>query len=99
MHDVFNLNPSLFGPFENDDNVQQPISIGVWEALPCHYPPTCRMDQIFFDLVKERKPMDSIGGNEYEFHHAKFPSVAALLNPRHYASKYPVATTIVAVRY
>ena len=100
MNDVLNLNPSLFGSFENDDLVQQqPISFGVWEVLPCHYPPTCRLDQIFFDLVKERNPMDLIGANEYEFHSAKFPSIAALLNPRHYASTYPLATTIAAVRY
>jgi hypothetical protein len=101
MHDVLNLNPSLFAPFENDDLVQQqPISIGVWEALPCHYPPTCRLDQIFFDLVATRQPMNLLGANEYEFHNAKsFPSIAALLNPRHYATTYPLATTIAAVRY
>jgi hypothetical protein len=96
--DVLNFNPSLFTPFVDDDLVrQQPISIGVWEALPCHYPPTCRLDQIFYDLVADRKPMDLIGANEYEFHNAKFPSIAALLNPRHYAATYPLATTIAAV--
>jgi hypothetical protein len=94
---VLNFNPNLFTSYVNDGFVQQPISIGVWEVLPCHYPPTCRFDQIFFDLVEAQKSLNLTRGNDYEFHNTKFPSVAALLNPRHYAATYPLATTIAAV--
>ena len=92
------LDPNLFTQYAYDDLVQ-PIQIGVWEALPCHYPPTCRIDKIFFDLVAARKPLNLIGGNEYEFKNPQFPSVTALLNPRHHAATYPLASTIAAVRY
>lgn len=92
-----NLNPNLFTSYANEGFVQQqPISIGVWEVLPCHYPPTCRFDQIFFDLVEAQKSLGLSRGNDFEFHSTNFPSVAALLNPRHYAATYPLATTIAA---
>ena len=92
------LDPSLLSQYLYDDIVQ-PISIPVWEARPCNYPPTSRVDKVLLDIVQSRKPLNPIGGNEYEFTNDKFPAVAALLNPQHHASTFPLTTTIVSVRH
>jgi hypothetical protein len=90
------LDPSLFSQYMYDDCVPT-LSIPVWEARPCHYPPTCRLDKIIHDIIASRKPLNAIGGNDYEFVNAKFPAVSALLNPQHHANTYPLTTTIVSV--
>ena len=92
------LHRNLMSQYLYDDFVQ-PISIPVWEARPCHYPATCRIDKVLLDLVESRKPLNLIGANEYEFANDKFPAVAALLNPQHHASSFPLTTTIVSVRH
>jgi len=81
------------------DDFVRPISIPVWEARSFHYPPTCRVDKVLLGLVESRRPLNPIGGNEYEFTNEKFPAVAALLNPQHHASAFPLTTSIVSVRY
>jgi hypothetical protein len=81
------------------DDFVPPISIPVWEARSFHCPPTCRVDKVLLGLVESRRPLNPIGGNEYEFAHEKFPAVAALLNPQHHASTFPLTTSIVSVRY
>jgi hypothetical protein len=78
------------------DNFVRPISIPVWEARSFHYPPTCKVDKVLLDLVESRRPLNPIGGNEYEFAHEKFPAVAALLNPQHHASTFPLTASIVS---
>ena len=81
------------------DDFVRPISIPVWEARSFHYPPTCRVDKVLLGLVESRRPLNPIGGNEYEFTNEKFPAVAALLNPQHHALTFPLTTSIVSVRY
>ncbi|KAH8750625.1 hypothetical protein F5882DRAFT_77230 [Hyaloscypha sp. PMI_1271] len=78
------------------DDFVRPISIPVWEARSFHYPPTCRVDKVLLGLVESRRPLNPIGGNEYEFTNEKFPAVAALLNPQHHASAFPLTTSIVS---
>ena len=92
------LDPSLLSQYLYNDFVQ-PISIPVWEARPCNYPPTCRVDKVLLDLVQSRKSLNLIGANEYEFTNDKFPSAAVLLNPQDHASTFPLTTTIVSVRH
>lgn len=91
------LDTNLLSQYLYDDFVR-PISIPVWEARSFHYPPTCRVDKVLLGLVESRRPLNPIGGNEYEFAHEKFPAVAALLNPQHFASTFPLTTSIVSVR-
>jgi hypothetical protein len=92
------LDSSLLSQCLCDDFVR-PISIPVWEARSFHYPPTCRVDKVLLGLVESRRPLNPIGLNEYEFANEKFPAVAALLNPQHHASTFPLTTSIVSVRY
>ena len=90
--------PGLLDTYLYDDFVR-PVSIPVWEARSLHYPPTCKVDKVLLGLVESRRPLNLIGANEYEFANEKFPAVAALLNPQHHASKFPLTTSIVSVCY
>ncbi|KAH8746654.1 hypothetical protein BGZ57DRAFT_935899 [Hyaloscypha finlandica] len=87
------LDPSLCNLYT--DFKQQPISIQVWQAKPIHYPATCGLDKIFLDLVRDLNPLNSVGGNAYEFSTSKFPQVTALLNPQQHSMLYPVTSAIV----
>jgi hypothetical protein len=98
VHKAFGLlDTSLLSQHLYNDFVR-PISIPVWEARSFHCPPTCRVDKVLLGLVESRRPLNPIGGNEYEFAYEEFPAVAALLNPQHYALKFPLTTSIVSVR-
>ncbi|KAE9366388.1 hypothetical protein N431DRAFT_446556 [Stipitochalara longipes BDJ] len=72
----------------------QPPSIPVWQARPLHYPPTCRQDKIFLNLIEERKLFSQIVGSDSELSDAKFPAVAPLLNPQHHESTHPLTASI-----
>ena len=89
------LDPSLFYLY---DGFEQPtVSVPVWRAKPINYPPTCRLDKAFLDLVKTLRPLNAVGGNAIEFSDPKFPQVSALLNPQHHSAAYPLTTAIVLV--
>jgi len=89
------LDPSLFYLYSGFE--QPTVSIPVWSARPIHYPPTCRLDKAFLDLIKTLKPLNSVGGNAIEFSDPKFPQVSALLNPQHHSAAYPLTTAMVLV--
>jgi hypothetical protein len=75
-----------------------PIYRQVWEARPHNIPPTCLLDKILVDLVDSGKVVNAIEpDNTPEFSSPKFPSVAALFNPRHHVSACPMASKIASV--
>lgn len=69
----------------------------VWGAKPVHYPATCALDKIFFDIIQDLSPTANIGGDAFEFSNPKFPHVSALLNPQHHSIEFPVTAAIVQV--
>jgi len=92
------LDYSLLENYVYDDYVP-PLSIPVWEARPCHYPPTCGQDKIILNLIESRKRFSQTRGNDYEFYDAKFPAIAPLFNPQHHAATYPLTASIVSVSH
>ncbi|KAH6675167.1 hypothetical protein B0J14DRAFT_30197 [Halenospora varia] len=92
------LDPSLLSHagFPYHDAPPPSLSIQVWEARPCQHPPTCRLDKVLIDIVESRKMLDAFGGNRVEFGDKKFPSVAALLNPRVQEGGHPLTCAVVS---
>ncbi|KAH8647464.1 hypothetical protein BGZ60DRAFT_553404 [Tricladium varicosporioides] len=92
------LDPTLLSHagFPYHDAPPPSLSIQVWEARPCQHPPTCRLDKVLIDLVESRKMLDAFGGNRVEFGDTKFPSVAALLNPKVQEGGHPLTCAVVS---
>jgi len=88
------LDPGLFSPYEG---FVPPLSIPEWEARPVNYPATCKFDSVCLELIWKLKPLNALGGNTFEFSSPKFPHVAALLNPTHHSSNFPLTAEIVSV--
>jgi hypothetical protein len=92
------IDSNLLTQFPFEDLLPIPISMQVWEARPHNIHPTCLLDKILLDLVHSGSTVNTIGPpNTPEFSSPKFPSVAALLNPQHHVTSYPMASSIAAV--
>ena len=66
----------------------------IWQRLPLHVEPTCRLDEVILDIVRSNRQREQNNEPIPELAEGVFPSIKSLLNPETQNTNNPISNAV-----
>ncbi|KAH7128180.1 hypothetical protein B0J11DRAFT_578414 [Dendryphion nanum] len=74
--------------------VEGSSEIPIWQRLPLHVEPTCRLDEVILEVVRSGRQREQSNGPIPELSEGAFPSIKSLLNPETQNMTNPISNAV-----